>query len=87
MRHLNAVTDLAYASDIPDRNQNFFLILLRSDITSDRCGAIFSNSNIDLFGARQIKSIDMFFQLIGPIFFTVAGDGIPYFFARLFHKI
>ena len=87
MRHLNAVTDLAYASDIPDRNQNFFLILLRSDITSDRCGAIFRNINIDLFGARQIKSIDMFFQLFSPIFFTLGGAGRAFLRDRINDEI
>ncbi len=66
LRHLNAVTDLTYASDIPDCYQNFFLILLRSNIASDRGGAIVRNINIDLFGARQIKTIDMFFSVYRP---------------------
>lgn len=83
MRHLNAVTDLAYASDITYRNQNFFLILLRSDITSDRCGAIFSNSNIDLFGARQIKSIDMFFSAYRPDLLYCRRRRHPIFFRPL----
>ncbi len=45
------VTDLGYASDISDHYQNFLLILLRSDITSDRCGAIFSVTSILTFSA------------------------------------